>query len=198
MLANRSGGRGERKAAKEDFQAKPLTSNSPARSVGPRRVISTLGVVALLSIIAITADAFTGSDVIVKDKTIAEPTSPGGHVLFEPPDDGPPGVTREEALDLAKQEAPGLFQEADAIEIQLVRFTDLNARGISDVDGREGPLIHEKVLAWVVTLRGVCFPVMGRVFATPPPTPPPTCAGTEMNLVLDASTGEFIEGFSYR
>ena len=91
-----------------------------------------------------------------------------------------------------------MVEEAESIETQLVRFTDLHARRVSD-DGGESPLIHKRVVAWVVTLRGVCaLRLHGPIQLTPSPTPLPSCSGTEWNIVLDASTGELIEIFSYR
>jgi hypothetical protein len=45
---------------------------------------------------------------------------------------------------------------------------------------------------WVVAFEGVCIPAHEAPTGTAPP------CNTEMNVVLDAETGDFLMGFSYR
>ena len=112
-------------------------------------------------------------------------------------------MTLEQALNTAAEEAPGGFAEADSVIPVLARFTNLGTRPvIPDPSGTqaswEGPLLYDRVLAWIVTLDGVCVPYHGPVSLSGEAAPRPPCAGTELNIVIDATTGEFIQSFSYR
>jgi hypothetical protein len=140
---------------------------------------------------------------------LSTPASPGGHVLYEPV---PPGTTvkldSEDAVAAARTIGPGGYDRASAIESQLVLFTDTDARSIEPASGgdgvvSEGPLLYAEIPAWIVSLDGLCIPYHGPARgsdATPLPAeliPRPTCAGSELNLVIDANSGEMIQAFSY-
>jgi hypothetical protein len=138
---------------------------------------------------------------------LSTPSSPGGHVLFEPIPDGiQVKLTEDDAYQILKEIHPGWFGQATSITPQLVSFTDLDRRTIipapNDDGETDGPLLLQKVPAWVFTLRDVCVPNYGPPVGTDAePTAGyvlPSCASTELNAVIDANSGELIESFSYR
>ena len=176
-----------------------------------RRAVVT-GLVTTVALGAVLLSALSGraDNRINHLPTLTTPASLGGHVLYEPV---PAGTTvdlsSDQALDAAKSMAPGGYSRATAIELQLVLFTDTDARSVVPASGgdgvvSEGPLLYSRVPAWIVSIEGICVPYHGPVVgsdATPLPAGQvlrPTCAGSELNLVIDANSGEVIQAFSYQ
>lgn len=80
---------------------------------------------------------------------------------------------------------------------ESARFAVYTSREIQQVTDLEGPkesrqALYEGVPVWVVTFEGMCIPISG------PPGTAPGCAGNEWNVVINADTGEYIQGFSDR
>ena len=103
---------------------------------------------------------------------------PGVDVLLEPPT-STAKVSAEEALGIAARQWPA----AKAYTAVLADYTK------TIIQEDNGYLI-DGVTAWVVTADGVCVPIIGN------PAYADECAGTTMNIVVDASTGEWISSFS--
>lgn len=105
-------------------------------------------------------------------------------------------TSQDAAIAAAVKAAGGLGDPNKSFSAQLVRFTDLN-RG---PDG--GPLLIEDRLVWLIRFTGTPQPVYGGL---DPQTRlpqaklvPPTEIATELNVVIDATTGHYLEAFSYR
>lgn len=118
-------------------------------------------------------------------------------VRLEPvrPGDGPT-VSQDAAIAAAAKAAGGLGDLNRPFSAQLVRFTDLN-RG---PDG--GPLVIEGRLVWLIRFTGTPQPVYGGLDpvsgAPQAELVPPDEVATELNVVIDATTGTYVEAFSYR
>jgi hypothetical protein len=99
----------------------------------------------------------------------------------------PPVITEAQALQAAKDRKPGLADQAASIEIRYVLFSD---DGYFDKDATgQQYRPWQKVPAWVVTFTGVILPSRGG---------DPDDVNHEVNIVIDARTGEYLELFSYR
>ena len=94
-------------------------------------------------------------------------------------------MSAKEAVSIAHDDA-GLEPTQAPAKTTLVTFTDLHWK-----DQSSGERLVENVPAWVVTFQDICVPFYG-------PTPEPKCAGTELHVVIDSRSGEYIEAFSYR
>jgi hypothetical protein len=71
-------------------------------------------------------------------------------------------------------------------------FTDAN---YGPVSGEEGPVSpkYVDVPAWIVTYTGLSMPPVGAY-----PAPPSPRVNTELNVVIDATTGAYMLAFSWR
>lgn len=96
-------------------------------------------------------------------------------------------VAEATAISLAEQSAGGLASSASAISAQHVFFSD-NVRGQEQADGSV-KLFYVNRDVWLVRFVGVPQPVLG------PGNPPPAL---ELNVVIDAKTGQYLEAFSYQ
>jgi len=119
--------------------------------------------------------------------------------------DGVPSVTEDTAIDIAKREAGGDTTAADAEEHITAMYTSL-----SDYPAGpdESPLtlpgttrVMKDVPVWIVTFHGVHMLHSGPCMMDAsgkqiPSTRDPYVFG-DANVVLDAETGEVLEGFSY-
>lgn len=54
--------------------------------------------------------------------------------------------------------------------------------------------VPESTPVWVVSLEGACVPEFGNSEAVDKPA----CAGTELNVVIDPTSGQFEFAYSYR
>jgi hypothetical protein len=111
---------------------------------------------------------------------------------LEPPPQGADGAAlpRLKAIDLAAAAAGGLADRENPLSAQLIRYTNMN-RGTVDGAGVSVPDVRER-LVWLVRFTGTPQPLYG---------PPGAVAGppaSELNVVLDAVSGDVIEMFSYR
>ncbi len=103
--------------------------------------------------------------------------------------DGPtPGdkalISEARAISLASDASGDLADPSKPFSVQLCRFTDERY----GPDG--GPPLIEDRLVWLVRFTGTAQPVYG------PKTP--KRVATELNVVIDASTGQYLEAFSFR
>ena len=150
----------------------------------------TLAAVVLVALAALAGAkaVFTGATwhvpiINVKDIGLG-PTNIG--IGYETPNVAP-AITEAQAIQAARDRKPGLTDQAASIETRYVLFSD---DGYFDKDaiGRQYRP-WQKVPAWVVTFKGVILPSRGG---------DPDAANHEVNIVIDARTGEYMQLFSYR
>jgi hypothetical protein len=106
-----------------------------------------------------------------------------------------PAVDADEALEIAFAE--GYRKDgASLVTRTLASFTS-GTKAVADgyAEGKAPTtLLYEDDLAWIMTFKGVCVPVI----APPHGQEVPDCAGAEISVVIDAQTGEYIEAYSVR
>jgi hypothetical protein len=124
----------------------------------------------------------------VKD-TGSGPTEIG--IRYETPN-VPPVITEAQAIQAARDRKPGLADQATSIATRYVLFTD-EQRFTQDAAGNKHYAL-QRVPAWVVTFSGVNFPLVGG----PRGSSPTPRFNHEVNVVIDARTGGYLELFSYR
>jgi hypothetical protein len=110
--------------------------------------------------------------------------------------DDPAFVTEDEAIRTASGVAGSGADMNKPFSVQLVRFTDLHYRPESGV-----PVFGGR-LAWLVRFTGTPQPLYGGI---DPNTGLSMASGvpddeiaTELNVVIDALTGEYLESFSFK
>lgn len=96
-----------------------------------------------------------------------------------------PLISPDSAVSLARSSAGGLAVAPTGVSVQLVLFTDRN-RGVENPDG-SFTLSFLRVPAYVVRFTGVPQPVLG--VSGPRDRP----AVQELNVVIDARTGDYLE-----
>ena len=99
-----------------------------------------------------------------------------------------PKISMRQALELASTRHPGLADKATSISAEYVLFSN-DHHLVPDVQG-DLEAVDQKIPVWIVTYQGVIVPTWGGT--------KPGIAGTELNVVIDAATGEEIGAFSYR
>lgn len=87
----------------------------------------------------------------------------------------PPKISREQAIQIVKAMHPELANEATQINAQYVLFSD--------------HYFFQNVPAWVISFEGLNLGSHG---------PPPITFNHELNVAINAQTGEYMEEFSYR
>jgi hypothetical protein len=160
-----------------------------------RRILTLTGVIvgSLLVIVALaTASPGFTAPPLVSGYSLPE-TLDNRFVLRTPPETTPV-INADKALELAMEYAAGLATNPKDASVQYVEFTD-TGRGIELADGTI-QLEFVDVPAWIVRFRGVPQPVVGRHKANDQDQPQPQA--TELNVVLDARTGAYLEMFSFR
>ena len=119
--------------------------------------------------------------------------------------DGVPSVTEDTAIDIAKREAGGDTTAADAEEHITAMYTSLSdypaGPGESPLTLPGTTRVMRDVPVWIVTFHGVHMLHSGPCMIDAsgkqiPSTRDPYVFG-DANVVLDAETGEVLEGFSY-
>ncbi len=115
----------------------------------------------------------------------------GGHFLIQP-GVGTPAITADQAIAAARSEAAGLADSATGVSAQFVLFTDRH-RGTVDENGSI-TLTFNAVPAWIIRFTGVPQPVFGPLRADGQ-TPR---AAQELNVIVDARTGAYMEMFSFQ
>lgn len=155
---------------------------------GTAIVVIAVGILALASAV-VGSTAGPERPPIVSGYVIPD-TLAGGHFRLEKPGSSAADISADSALDLALQYAGELANDAQDASVQYVLFTD-HHRGELKADGSVS-LEFESVPAWVVRFRGVPQPIFGGIG---------TKGGVqaqELNVVIDASTGAYLEMFSFQ
>ena len=98
----------------------------------------------------------------------------------------PPVITDAQAIQAARDRKPRLADQATSIATRYVLFSD-DQYFTTDATGQH--LAWQRVPAWVVTFTGVNLPSKGG---------DPDAVNHEVNIVIDARTGEYLQLFSYR
>lgn len=137
--------------------------------------------------------------------SLAESGPTPGSCPSDPP--GPPSeVGRQEALERippmaitlrppSESDVPAICgNEALATAWREEAEGSNPTRAIAKLTDFEGPNfgMPEEVLVWVVSYKGFCVPIEG------PEGGRQGCAGEELNVVVDATTGEYQFSYSYR
>lgn len=102
------------------------------------------------------------------------------------PAPGVPKISEAGAIAAATAWAPGLPDQATSVTAQFVLFSDDN--NFRPLPGGGTEYLIQQLPAWLVTFQGLAMP----------PNIGKGPLNTELNVVIDASTGEFVEAFSYR
>jgi hypothetical protein len=112
-----------------------------------------------------------------------------GHFLLGPTTVAS-ALTDDAAISMALSYAGSLATAPSGISVQRVSFTDTH-RGVEAPD-RSFALSFVDVPAYLVRFTGVPQPVFGGLASSPGP------AAQELNVVIDARTGQYVEMFSYQ
>ncbi len=99
----------------------------------------------------------------------------------------PPKISKEQAIQIVKAMNPELANEATQINAQYVLFSDDNYYRV-DAQG-QNHYFFQNVPAWVISFEGLNLGSHG---------PPPIKFNHELNVAINAQTGEYMEEFSYR
>lgn len=111
--------------------------------------------------------------------------------------DDPTLISPDEAVRLAAAAAGGLADAAKPHSVQLAVVTN-DDYGPTDERGVVvGKLIDHR-LCWVVRFTGTEQPVYGGLRSNGVPMAADTVAATELNVVIDAKSGEVVEMFSFQ
>jgi hypothetical protein len=103
-------------------------------------------------------------------------------------------VTAGAAVRIAFED--GYDQEGAATVTPLLAVYTSSRKRVADgqeEDKAPTQLVYEDRLAWVLNFDGVCVPRTG-----PPYEGARRCAGTEINVVVDAHNGRIVEAYSYQ
>jgi hypothetical protein len=109
-----------------------------------------------------------------------------------------PAISEEEAIAFARQ-TPGAGVDLstwprEQFSASYVLLTDLSITGANDL----GTPIARDQPVWIVTVHGLAMPASGPA-PLPGETPTPdTRANSELNIVIDAMTGEWIHSYTYQ
>ena len=96
-------------------------------------------------------------------------------------------ITEDQAIQAAKARIGLLADQATSIATRYVLFSD-DQHVTTDATGQKH-FVCQRVPAWVVTFTGVNLPSRGGE---------PVTFNHEVNVVIDARTGEYVHLFSYR
>ena len=99
----------------------------------------------------------------------------------------PSVITEAQAIQAARDRKPGLADQATSAVTHYVLFSN-DQYFTTDVTGQKR-FVWQRVPAWVVTFTGVNLPSRGG---------DPVTSNQEVNVVIDARTGEYLQLFSYR
>ncbi len=99
----------------------------------------------------------------------------------------PPKISQEQAIQIVKTRHPELANEATSIVAQYVLFSNDNYYRV-DAQG-QNHYFFQNVPAWVISFEGLNLASHG---------PPPITYNHELNVVINAQTGEDMGEFSYR
>jgi hypothetical protein len=96
-------------------------------------------------------------------------------------------ITEAQAIQAARDRKPRLADQATSIATRYVLFS--NDQCFTTGATGQTHLVWQRVPAWVVTFTGVNLPSRGGE---------PVTFNHEVNVVIDAKTGEYLQLFSYR
>jgi hypothetical protein len=100
----------------------------------------------------------------------------------------PQAVSRQQAENAARQVLPGVTSQASGVAEKFALFSDDQYAVVAPETGHIVSYHFQAVPAWVLTFTGVTLPNHG----------PGDNANHELNVVIDARTGQYLEMFSYR
>ena len=166
------------------------------RTIGKRLgvLIAGLAIVGAVTVPRLTASADPTPSIPAIDGYTLPVDIPGLHIQLEPLLASTLGTasigTNDQAISLARGYAGGLALNPKGVSAQLVSFTALD-QGQRQPDGTVVPTWVD-VPAWIVRFVGVPQPIYG------PPGASGVTPAQELNVVLDARTGAYIEMFSYK
>jgi hypothetical protein len=119
---------------------------------------------------------------------------PVHNIRYEPAS-APSAISEAQAIQAAKaQVSPAIASQAKQITARYVLFSNDDYH-IRDAAG-QSKLAFERIPAWVVTFEGVTFRTPGDVRMAGRTGKPR--AHSEVNVVIDATTGKSMELFAYR
>jgi hypothetical protein len=108
------------------------------------------------------------------------------------PATGAPTISAERAQELALLYAGALAEKPKGVSVQHVLFTDSKRSDLGADGAMAQPFVN--VSAWVVRFTGVPQPIFGPYGSTTDGA----AVAQELNVVIDAESGEYIEMFSYQ
>ncbi|MEW5829857.1 MAG: hypothetical protein AB1846_13275 [Chloroflexota bacterium] len=100
----------------------------------------------------------------------------------------PPSISQIEAIKVAKRKLGYVAKQADEILANYVLFSD--DQYYSEDETGQKIYRFQNVPAWVITFRGVSYNIARGRGGNP--------TNTEVHVVIDATTGEYMELFTYR
>lgn len=119
--------------------------------------------------------------------------SDGGIVLDAPSEERSPVVSAEDATETARK-VSAYVTEKSVVSKTFAMYSNLSATEAA-AEGSEGKsrLLYEDVPVWVITFDQACVTAHGGYASEFE-----ACGNTEWNVVVNAETGEYIQGFSDR
>jgi hypothetical protein len=139
---------------------------------------------------AYLANAGSANPRIAAPSVLSSPVAaPGGNFTLGPiPEGYVPAVTADQAI-AAGEAGAGVSAEMVLSIVPTLASFSWSAVPVDDTtDEPLGPPLYQDVPAWVLQVTGPCFVTS--------PTNPTVCVSREQNIVVDATTGEFIVGWS--
>jgi hypothetical protein len=100
-------------------------------------------------------------------------------------------IEQSRAIGVANSYSAVRPEQVSSVIAKLYLFTDSH-HGPVDYSGQVRPLYQNR-LVWIVTYKGEVSLLSGG-----PPDGPHDSTNAESNVVVDAVTGEYLEGFSYK
>lgn len=100
-------------------------------------------------------------------------------------------ISRDQAVQEARTPLPGVVAQATSIRTTLVSFSDDHYADVSPQTGQIVNYHFQNTPAWVVSFEGISLPSHGPHGAV-------TTVNHELNVVIDARTGQYMEMYSYQ
>jgi hypothetical protein len=165
------------------------------RRLGRRATFAGVGVAAVATLAVLVGNA-SGTGRVLDPTVVTErqiPTNSTSIVLDPVPAGYEPTIDSEQAVDLSLAASPVDATAADSVSPTLAIVTNTQSH-----DVKTGELTLDHVPAWVVSLDGVCVPVLGAgsIEGSDSSFSADDCAGSQVNVIIDAESGDFIEAFS--
>jgi hypothetical protein len=163
-------------------------------------MLAAFGLVAIggLSVYSITAGADPGGQQAPPQRLDhAEVRADNGISLDPPSASQQPNVSADAAVATARSVANFAAPDSNVTPTFAI-YTNQGIRSIpadapEGAQGQSGARSWVRIPVWIVTFDDVCVPFFG-----PAGGAASGCAGSEWNVVVDADSGEYIQGFSDR